>query len=158
MSRATHRDRGSEARHPDPVLWVVRLDDRGWGVQHPIEPVEEQGMHDGEMTSVFVCRPFAGVRASLQKRSGTSRISGTTMPGACSRALMMLGISDFSVVLQTVRDSVGLTLYETPVPTPVARCPITRELAPAAFRVRRILPDSLTAIKPFPDINCRNSL
>ena len=53
---------------------------------------------------------------------------------------------------------VPLTLYETPVPTPVARCPITRELAPAAFRVRRILPDSLIAIKPFPDINCRNSL
>jgi hypothetical protein len=50
------------------------------------------------------------------------------------------------------------TLYETPVLTPVARCPITCELAPAAFRVRRILPDSLTAIKPFPDINCRNSL
>src|SRR2546427_6468718 len=47
---------------------------------------------------------------------------------------------------------VCLTLYETPVPTPVAQCPITRELAPAAFRVRRILPNSLTAIKPFPDI------
>jgi hypothetical protein len=27
-------------------------------------------MHDGEMTSVFVGRPFAGVRPPLEKRNG----------------------------------------------------------------------------------------
>jgi hypothetical protein len=44
------------------------------------------------------------------------------------------------------------------VPTQLHRVQLTRELARAAFRVRRILPHPQTAIKRFPDTGCEISL
>ncbi len=72
--------------------WILRCDDRGGRNQHPIEAVEEQGVHDGKMTSVFVGRPFAGVRPPPQKSGRDLPDERHAMSGARSRALMTLGI------------------------------------------------------------------
>ena len=50
--------------------WIVRRDDRGRGDQHLIETLEEHRMDDCEMTRMFMGRPPAGLRSSLQQRGG----------------------------------------------------------------------------------------